>query len=800
MAGTGNLILKRGTTIPQDGQNSGATQLLKAMPATQLVGLSHVVDSSGTLASTLVYAYENYPNRLWIGMDSFGTSGEEDGSGTGTGTGAGAGQWGGENGFGSQETSGAATRPIWFGAEIRADAAVYTSTGGTPDAVPTILQADWTNASDYVLVTQKSIKSYVDPLVAGKGNMTSFSVSADSGTTTTIINSDTLALVGGDGVDTSITNDTVTFALDLAELTTEGAPAVGDFLSGVDISASNVTRKFTIGTALGVLGGDISVNTSTGSATVSATNVRVTDDDASTTAYIAFTTASSGATAVKVDSDGLTYNASTDTLTLAGDLAVNGGDITTSAGTATVFNTTATSVSVGGAATTLNLGYVNGAGVTGLQTINIGTNSSTTGAKVINIGSNTNTGGATSLNVLGGTTSNITVNLGTNATTGISNINLGSSSAGGGSTVTVGSDLVVGGNFTVNGATTTINATTLTVDDKNIELGSLGVSSISGLSGTITNVSGGGGPWTADYTLSPANNNIEVGGSFVTGGQNGTSVMYGGSPTSVVVTAVTGAVVTYQVTGGTTPIAGTGQVFSTYYPTVAQSPTDVTASGGGITLKGTTDKTLLWNATEFGGSAGVWRSSESFSIGSGKSYAVVDDILLTKTYLKLYNAGAGGGNISIKSPNVGTDIGTQLYTLPSTLGAANQVLTVSAVSGGNDATLLWVDPSSLSTGAASSVTVRREIGGITTKYPIPFLASNAQNNPTLTQSGNDFSSWTETATKTGYLYSDYTSQTTGSSVTDMSSGLMYQVDESGTSTTGTLYCDYIGATLDCGQY
>ena len=276
--------------------------------------------------------------------------------------------------------------------------------------------------------------------------------------------------------------------------------------------------------------------------------------------------------------------------------------------------------------------------------------------------------------------------------------------------------------------------------------------------------------------------------------------MYGGSPTSVVVTAVTGAVVTYQVTGGTTPIAGTGQVFSTYYPTVAQSPTDVTASGGGITLKGTTDKTLLWNATEFGGSAGVWRSSESFSIGSGKSYAVVDDILLTKTYLKLYNAGAGGGNISIKSPNVGTDIGTQLYTLPSTLGAANQVLTVSAVSGGNDATLLWVDPSSLSTGAASSVTVRREIGGITTKYPIPFLASNAQNNPTLTQSGNDFSSWTETATKTGYLYSDYTSQTTGSSVTDMSSGLMYQVDESGTSTTGTLYCDYIGATLDCGQY
>ena len=58
---------------------------------------------------------------------------------------------------------------------------------------------------------------------------------------------------------------------------------------------------------------------------------------------------------------GLTYNKTTDTLTLAGDLAVNGGDLTTTAGTATVFNTNATTLNVGGAASsTINIGATDG--------------------------------------------------------------------------------------------------------------------------------------------------------------------------------------------------------------------------------------------------------------------------------------------------------------------------------------------------------------------------------------------------------------------------------------------------------
>ena len=126
--------------------------------------------------------------------------------------------------------------------------------------------------------------------------------------------------------------------------------------------------------------------------------------------------------------------------------------------------------------------------------------------------------------------SSITVSDGTNT----SDISLGSTltfsgtanevdvseSAG---TVTFGlpDDVTITGNLTVNGTTTTINSTTLSVEDKNIELGSVG------------------------------------------------------------------------------------------------TPTDTTADGGGITLKGATDKTFNWiDSTD------SWTSSENLDLASGKTYKI----------------------------------------------------------------------------------------------------------------------------------------------------------------------------------
>lgn len=86
---------------------------------------------------------------------------------------------------------------------------------------------------------------------------------------------------------------------------------------------------------------------------------------------------------------------------------------------------------------------------------------------------------------------------------------------------TVSSNLTISGNLTVNGTTTTVNSTTVSVDDKNIELGS------------------------------------------------------------------------------------------------TASPTDASADGGGITLKGTTDHTWNWvNSTD------AWTSSEHIDLASGKSFFI----------------------------------------------------------------------------------------------------------------------------------------------------------------------------------
>ena len=58
------------------------------------------------------------------------------------------------------------------------------------------------------------------------------------------------------------------------------------------------------------------------------------------------------------------------------------------------------------------------------------------------------------------------------------------------------------------------------------------------------------------------------------------------------------------------------------------SPSDATADGGGITLKGTTDKTLTWvDATD------AWTSSEHVNLASGKAYYINGTSVLSATAL-----------------------------------------------------------------------------------------------------------------------------------------------------------------------
>lgn len=140
--------------------------------------------------------------------------------------------------------------------------------------------------------------------------------------------------------------------------------------------------------------------------------------------------------------------------TFSEDVAVNNGDLTTTNATATLFNTDATTLSIGGAATTLSIANTG----TDARTISLAT-AATAGASTLTFG-----GAATgnTLKIQGTATGEI--NLTTDVTTGIANLFTsvtGKLQIGG-----VGSELYFGTQTAVTGTTTTIATTTETVTDQ----------------------------------------------------------------------------------------------------------------------------------------------------------------------------------------------------------------------------------------------------------------------------------------------------------------------------------------------
>jgi hypothetical protein len=199
--------------------------------------------------------------------------------------------------------------------------------------------------------------------------------------------------------------------------------------------------------------------------------------------------------------------------TFTGEVGI-AGTISTNQTTVNVLNTIATTANVLGAATALTIGAT-----TGTATIR---NATTTLTGNANINGGTLGTNQTAFNLLNTTATTV------NAFGAGTNITVGATSG----TTTVRNSLTVNGDLTVLGDSTIIQAATLQVEDKNIELG------------------------------------------------------------------------------------------------VVVSPTNTTADGGGITLKGTTDKTINWiNAT------GKWTSSEDFNLANGKAYFINNQPVLNSNTL-----------------------------------------------------------------------------------------------------------------------------------------------------------------------
>jgi hypothetical protein len=154
----------------------------------------------------------------------------------------------------------------------------------------------------------------------------------------------------------------------------------------------------------------------------------------------------------------------------------------------------------------------------------------------------------------------------------------------------IGGNLIVSGNLTINGTSTTINSATLSVDDKTIEMGAVANTTfVANVTNNSANITG----------VTPTTNLIP--GMVVSISTAGISVPAG---TTIV-----------SITGNTATLSAvvTGSSGSATFTAIG--PSDTSADGGGIVLKGTTDKSITWSDT-----TDAWTSTEHFDLATGKQY------------------------------------------------------------------------------------------------------------------------------------------------------------------------------------
>lgn len=225
----------------------------------------------------------------------------------------------------------------------------------------------------------------------------------------------------------------------------------------------------------------------------------------------------------------------------------------------------------------------------------------------------------------------------------------------------VGDNLNVKGNLFVEGNTVTLDSSTLTIDDKIVRLGQ--VIAKTGLSGSITGLVVTN---TSTTGLLPGMTLAKQGtqpGDFGLGAK--ISVI--NSATSFTFTTgstATNGLVNFDVGGAS----------------------DITADGGGLILKGATDKSIIWDDTNDN-----WTSSEHWNIATGKEYKINNvTVLNTSTILGAGVAITIGGDSStgltiggtaLTSVNIGSNV-TAANTV--TIGGAvtNNTVKISSIAAG----------------------------------------------------------------------------------------------------------------------
>lgn len=309
--------------------------------------------------------------------------------------------------------------------------------------------------------------------------------------------------------------------------------------------------------------------------------------------------------------------------TIFDDIAVNGGDLTT---TSSLFNLLAqpTTINFGDAATTINIG--NPAGITTISSASVVLEGE------LEVASDTTIGGLLAVNGDSLTSTYTAFNLLNQPEI----LNIGSSA----STINIGASTgttTLNNNLSINTGIIETSANTASVFDNSATIvyafGDATTLRLASSSGTTVI----GNNLEVDGTLFVGGNNLTVGSStFSLVDINATTVNAFGAATSVSIGASTGItninnnLIVFGFSNlDDLTVNGTVLIHDNkIYIGAVSGATDDTADGGGIVLKGDTNKLFEWNI-----STGSWTSSENVDIASGKTYKINAVDVLSSTTL-----------------------------------------------------------------------------------------------------------------------------------------------------------------------
>jgi len=155
------------------------------------------------------------------------------------------------------------------------------------------------------------------------------------------------------------------------------------------------------------------------------------------------------------------------------------------------------------------------------------------------------------------------------------------------------------------------------------------------------------------------------------------------------------------------------------------SPDDTTADGGGITLKGATDKTWNWvNSTD------AWTSSEHIDLASGKAIYIAGTSVLNASTL-----GSGVTTSSLTSVGTLTALTVSgIATFSGTIAGASPFIFEGATADDHETTLAITDPT-----ADRTITIPDVTGTVVTTGNLSAITALTDGTTATTQSANDSS-------------------------------------------------------------